>query len=103
MRRRSSGGIFYSRSGGRLGHLFGGMKRIAVSPPSRSYGVAGRDGLQLLFRAFQSSRPSTSLLKLRRYLSTRFETAPPKLEVNFRVRHVLWLESDAKETTPAAK
>src|SRR6266513_4184050 len=48
-------------------------------------------------------RPSTRLLKLRRYLSTRLETAPPKLEVNFRVTHVFRSESDAKETTPAAK
>jgi hypothetical protein len=47
--------------------------------------------------------PSTSRLKLCRYLSTRLETAPPKLEVSFSVTEVLWSESDAKETTPAAK
>ena len=46
---------------------------------------------------------STNLLKLWRYLSTRFETAPPKLEVSLKVTHVLWSESDAKETTPAAR
>ena len=46
---------------------------------------------------------STNLLKLWRYLSTRRETAPPKLEVNFKVMHVLRSESDAKETTPAAR
>ena len=33
--------------------------------------------------------PSISSLKLCKYLSTRVETAPPKLEVSFRVRHVL--------------
>ena len=31
---------------------------------------------------------STKRLKLWRYLSTRCETAPPKLEVSFRVMHV---------------
>jgi hypothetical protein len=46
---------------------------------------------------------STNLLKLWRYLSTRRETAPPKLEVSFKVMHVRWSESDAKETTPAAR
>src|SRR6266481_8786882 len=52
---------------------------------------------------FRSYRFSISRLKLRRYLSTRFETVPPKLEVNFKVTHVLWSDSGAKETTPAAK
>jgi hypothetical protein len=49
---------------------------------------------------YRSPSPSTRLLKLCRYLSTRLETAPPKLEVSFRVTHVLWSESAAKETTP---
>src|SRR5882724_3926854 len=47
--------------------------------------------------------PSTNLLKLWRYLSTRFEMAPPKLEVSLKLTHVLLLGRDAKETTPAAK
>jgi hypothetical protein len=55
------------------------------------------------FGVYRSPYPSTRLLKLCRYLSTRLETAPPKLEVSFRVTHVLRSESDAKETTPAAK
>ena len=55
------------------------------------------------FGVYRSPCPSTRLLKLCRYLSTRLETAPPKLEVSFRVTHVLRSESDAKETTPAAK
>ena len=46
---------------------------------------------------------SISRLKLCRYRLIRFETAPPKLEVSFKVTHVLWSESGAKETTPAAK
>lgn len=46
---------------------------------------------------------STNLLKLCRYLSIRFEMAPPKLEVSFRVTQVLWSESDTNETTPAAR
>ena len=46
---------------------------------------------------------STNLLKLWRYLSTRFETAPPKLEVSFKVMDVLWSGCDTKETTPAAR
>ena len=46
---------------------------------------------------------STNLLKFWRYLSTRHETAPPKLEVSFKVMHVLWSGRDTKETTPAAR
>jgi hypothetical protein len=46
---------------------------------------------------------STNLLKLWRYLSTRRETAPPKLDVSFKVMHVLWSGRDTKETTPAAR
>jgi hypothetical protein len=46
---------------------------------------------------------STNLLKLWRYLSTRRETAPPKLEVSFKVMDVLWSGRDTKETTPAAR
>jgi hypothetical protein len=33
----------------------------------------------------------------------RRETAPPKLEVSFKVTQVRKSESDVKETTPAAK
>lgn len=46
---------------------------------------------------------SINSLKLRRYPSTRFETAPPKLEVSFRVMQVLRSETGAKETTPVAR
>jgi hypothetical protein len=46
---------------------------------------------------------SSNLLKLWRYLSIRRETAPPKLEVSFKVMRVLWSGRDTKETTPAAR
>ena len=36
-----------------------------------------------MFRVLRSHRFSINRLKLRRYLSTRFETLPPKLEVSF--------------------
>ena len=38
---------------------------------------------------FRSHCSSISRLKLRRYLSTRFETAPPKLEVSLNVIRVM--------------
>ena len=59
--------------------------------------------VETMFRVLRSHYRSISRLKLRRYLSTRFATVPPKLEVNFKVTHVLWSDSGAKETTPAAK
>src|SRR5437588_8807796 len=46
---------------------------------------------------------SISFLKLRRYLSTRRETAPPKLEASFNVIRVLRTGWDTNETTPLAK
>src|ERR1700732_2716063 len=57
-------------------------------------------GLSLVVRSHWFS---INCLKFCRYLSIRRETTPPKLEVNFRVMHVLWSGSDAKETTPAAR
>ena len=47
--------------------------------------------------------PSTNRLKLRRYLSTRRPTAPPKLEVNFRLTRVAPSGHESNETTPAAR
>ena len=66
--------------------------------PSHRFGVikAGYKGLDVQLT-------STSLLKFCRYLSTRRETAPPKLEVSLKVTHVVRSGHDVKETTPAAK
>jgi hypothetical protein len=52
---------------------------------------------------FRSHGFSINRLKLCRYLSTRRETAPPKLEVSLKVTHVVRSGRDTKDTTPAAR
>ena len=44
--------------------------------------------IETMFRVLRSHRFSINRLKLRRYLSTRYETLPPKLEVSFSVTRV---------------
>ena len=44
--------------------------------------------VETMFRVLRSHRFSINRLKLRRYLSTRCETLPPKLELSFRVTRV---------------